>query len=114
MLEELIKDINVKKGISNCGDSEEFYIEILGDYARSSQPAKMCENFKAQDWKKYAVNVHSLKSTSRTVGLDSFGDMCESMQHAAERCDTEYILAHHSELIGKYNEISRSIISAVG
>ena len=92
-----------------CGGSEEFYIELLHDFANERTDEKLSGLFEKEDWKNYAVQVHGLKGVSRTLGLMELGDMAEKMQFAAQEPDLEYIGAHHEELLGKYSFISKCI-----
>ena len=108
-LKKCVPDLDMTTALDYCGGSEEFYIELLHDFANERTDEKLSGLFEKEDWKNYAVQVHGLKGVSRTLGLMELGDMAEKMQFAAQEPDLEYIGAHHEELLGKYSFISKCI-----
>ncbi len=104
-----VSDLDMATALDYCGGSEEFYIELLHDFANERTDEKLTALFDKEDWKNYAVEVHGLKGVSRTLGLMELGDMAEKMQFAAQEPDPEYIGAHHEELLGKYGYIIKCI-----
>ncbi len=59
----------------------------------------------SKDWKNYIVEVHSLKSSSRQVGLIDISKMAAHIEQAGYNNDFEYIDACHNALINKGKEI---------
>lgn len=103
-----IKELDYDQAMQFCGDDDEFYEEILVDYATNGRLEKLQTVFEAKDWENYRIEVHSLKGTSRMVGLAELGDKCELLQHAAEEKNEAVIMEKHDEMMkdfSKYVEI---------
>lgn len=103
-----IKELDYDQAMQFCGDDDEFYEEILVDYATNERLEKLQTAFEAKDWENYKIEVHSLKGTSRMVGLAELGDKCELLQHAAEEKNEAVIMEKHDEMMkdfSKYVEI---------
>ncbi len=105
-----ISEFDVQTGLECCGGEEEFFIEMLGDYTNGGKDQSLAKFFEEEDWGNYEIDVHSLKSTSRMMGLPELGDMCEGLQTAAASKDADYIKANHPimmERFLKYIEVIR-------
>ena len=107
---EKLKNIDINEGLKNCG-SVESYISILKVYYESVNMTRSnIENaFSGENWKDYTSYVHSLKSTSRTVGATDLSKLSELLEKAGNDNDTELIRNHQDELLKMYLEISDSL-----
>lgn len=94
-----IPEIDMEKALLYCAGSKEFYVEMLGDFSTDGRKEKLEAFYEAEDWDNYAVDVHALKSTARTLGLMHIGDRAEKLQEAAEKKDVSFIKENHGELI---------------
>ena len=112
-LKNAVKDINIDKALQYCAGSEEFYLECLKDYCNKGRKAIIEQAYAAEDWNRYGIEVHALKSTSRTLGFEALGDMAESMQAAAEAQDAPYIREKHEKLLEKFEHILKVIAECV-
>lgn len=108
-LKSRIPDMDIDKAIQYCAGSEEFYLQCLKDYANSDRKTVIRQCYENEDWKRYAIEVHALKSISRTLGFDSLGNMAEKLQHAAEAEDVSIIKVHTPELLEEYMHILQAI-----
>lgn len=103
--------LNVDEGIGYSGGDEAFYLEILSDYANTT--AGKCaslQSFKEKaDWKEYETLVHSIKSTSKTVGASDISDKALKLEKAAGSGDVAYIEANHMELISDIIDLTGKI-----
>lgn len=98
-LKACIPDLDTESALMFCGESMDFYLELLKDYADRDRITLLSELYEKADWENYAIEVHALKGTSRTMGLMELGDIAEGLQDAARAKDEEYIRAHHSQMI---------------
>lgn len=109
--------IDQKVGVEYCADSTEMYLEILQDYCSESQKIKkqLEECMKKQDWKNFAVYVHSVKSSSKTIGAVDFSDEALKLEMAAKEGDLKTIQKEWSEFCLHFEQVIREAeqVSAV-
>ena len=108
---ESIPGIDREKGIEQCG-SEETYMEVLKMYYESlaDEIEGLDGFFASQDWKNYIIKVHSLKSSSRLVGLESLADEAYKLERAGTEENTGYIMDYHKKTMEHF----RSYIKPLG
>lgn len=94
-----IEELDYDAAMEYCGDDEEFFIEMLGDYANSGAYEKLKEYYESRDWEQYKITVHALKGTSRMMGFKELGDKCEKLQFAAADKDEAFLSANHDVMM---------------
>ena len=106
-------DINVEEGISYCGDDEEFYIEIVNDYIKAA-PEKI-EQLNALleegDMKEYKVLIHSVKSSSKTIGCMSLFEKARDLEAAAASGNIDYVKTNHRSVVSEYKNLVEALES---
>ena len=87
-----LPEVDLAAGLERCGD-EEGYLEILRIYYDTAEEkAKEIQRFMdEEDWENYTIRVHSLKSTSRVIGLLALGDAAAALEAAGETGDIPMI-----------------------
>ncbi len=87
-----IKEIDVNKGIRNCGGRES-YIQVLTTYADSAlrQCKEIEDHASSDDISSMTIKVHALKSTSRVIGAGDIGDLAERLEAAGHDGDMDII-----------------------
>jgi signal transduction histidine kinase/DNA-binding NarL/FixJ family response regulator len=95
--------IDVKLGIKNCR-TPEAYISILKVFYESiEETATDIDNYyKENDLLNYTIRIHSLKSSSKTIGASSFSQLAKELEDAGNRFDISYISDHHDLFIEAY------------
>ncbi len=58
--------------------------------------------YRAGDWKNYTIRMHSLKSSARLIGAESFGEEAQLLENAGRSGDAEYIRANHGDFMEEY------------
>ena len=98
-----IDEIDVSVGLSNCG-SKESYLNILKVFFESigNTRENIKNSYETENWKDYTSYVHSLKSTSRTIGGISLSKLAEKLEKAGNENDIDTIRTYHDELLNKY------------
>ena len=106
--------INTAAGLKNCMDDAGFYIEILGEFRDNSGDRKTNLNsaFERNDVQSYRIYVHSLKSAARTIGAEELSALAERLEFAARDGSTDFIAAHHAELLERLDAALEDILSA--
>ena len=108
--------IAANEGLAYCASDEEFYREMLSDYAASydKRVGELEKAFAEKDYGTYCVYVHALKSVSKTVGVMDVSELSKSLEFASKDGDTEYITAHHSELVSLFKSRTTEISGIIG
>ncbi len=99
--------INVGNGLRNCAGDEAFYRSILLEYSRSAEEKKpkMRAFLEQGDLPNYGILVHSVKSTSATIGAEAASKLAQELESAAGRNDEEYIKKNHSAFEAEYDKV---------
>lgn len=65
-----------------CADSEDIYQSILRTYLTENEKnqVRVLQNYKDKDWKSLAINIHAVKSNSKTIGAFSFSKIAEELE----------------------------------
>ena len=105
-----LEKIDVHEGLKNCG-SIDSYLSILKVYYESSDMTR--ENietaYDTKNIKDYTSYVHSLKSTSRTIGATELSKLSEMLEKAGNEKDVETIDEYHNELLNLYSIVVYSL-----
>ncbi|MBQ8612889.1 MAG: response regulator [Ruminiclostridium sp.] len=108
-LKELIPDVNLEKALFYCCGSEEVYMEVLKEYSVSEGYKRISQAYQNMDMKLYAIEVHALKSTSKTLGFLRLAELAERLQFAADRNDVDSVNSTHDEMMNLYKDILVSL-----
>ncbi len=105
-----LEEIDASEGLKNCG-SVDSYLSILKVFYESID---MTENnittaFEEGNIKDYTSYVHSLKSTSRTIGAKDLSKLAERMEKAGNENDVETINTCQNELMNTYMLVRHSL-----
>ena len=103
--------IHTKSGMQYCCGDRQFYVELLTKFVKDAgkKETQINEFLKQQDFKNYSILVHALKSTTKTMGIDSLSEKAKHLEHAAKKQDADYISAHHEELFAEYHQVVQLI-----
>ncbi len=101
-----VGDLDTSQGMLYCG-GEENYIAILREYAvKGEENWKPVEElYSRQDWKNYVIAVHAVKSTMLTIGAKKLSEMAKALELEGKKDNTEYIHAHHEEMMTEYKRV---------
>lgn len=108
-LKRVISDMNMDRAIQYCAGSEEFYMQCLKDYCNNGRKEIIERAYETKEWQRYKVEVHALKSVSRTLGFEGLGNIAEKMQTAVERQDIQYINENHERMLKELERILTAI-----
>lgn len=111
-LARLYPKVDLAKGLSVCGDSYDLYIDILQTYAENSETDKLTAYLGQKNAPDYQVCVHSIKSSSLSVGFAQLADQALALENAARNEDWDFICKNHDLFIDEYQEAVNSIKKA--
>ena len=98
--------IEVDKGLELLGDME-MYNSILKEFYNGYYDRmKKIEAYKLNsDMNSYAIEVHSLKSDSRYLGITKLADMAYLHEMASKASDIQSVNNHYNELVIEGNKV---------
>ena len=101
--------------MSFCGNSEEAYISILSEYAseHETRSKSIKEYYNKKQWEDYSIYVHSLKSTSKTIGAKDLSEAAAALEAASSRKDEDAVNKDHDRAIKMYDDIAAAIRSNI-
>ena len=108
--------VNIESGYQYCMNDDAFYRNILAEYAkdRSEKIKQLTGFYEAENWKEYAIRVHSIKSTSKMIGADALSETARTLEFAAKETNTEIIRRHHQTFLTEYARLLELITSLLG
>lgn len=108
-LQKMIPELQWKQALEYCAGSEEFYIECLKEFCQNRRKELIQLQFDSENWNEYAVQVHALKSASRTLGFEALGNIAEQMELAAKKQEVAYIKENYLALQKEYERVLNAI-----
>lgn len=106
--------LDPQKGIDYCGDADD-YIFALETYAMSidSKAEQIEKNISDGDIEAFTINVHSLKSTSQSIGAMELFEQAKDLEQAGKNNDIETIQSDTPILLSGYRDLKRYLKSIV-
>lgn len=103
--------IDTSGGMNYSMNTEDVYLKILAEYASEfeNRSRSIKEYYEKKDWENYSVYVHSLKSTSRTIGATALSGIAAELEAAANNRDENTIMQKHESAIAQYTKIASVI-----
>lgn len=101
------QEIDRKVGMEFCMDDEDFYHEILETYIEESDEHKAAlQKFLDEgDIENYTVRIHSVKSTSKTIGAMKFAEKAYELEMAGKEGRLSDIKANHDAAMAYYDKV---------
>ncbi|MBQ7679903.1 MAG: response regulator [Butyrivibrio sp.] len=107
--------INPDTGRKYALNDDGLYRDLLMEFQKSA-PEKLekLDRFLGdRDGKNYSIIIHSVKSTSRTIGAEELADVAAGLEKAADAGDWVYINKEHMGMICLYEGVVRVVDSAL-
>ena len=78
----VLGQINIDAGQEWCGNDPKIYRDVLRSYLDTAETKKeVIKNcLKEKDIKRFTIEIHSVKSSSRTIGAEKTAEMAEDME----------------------------------
>lgn len=102
--------VDLEQGLKNTGGSVELYDEILTIYFEelADKLEQIRKNGTLGDMKAYSVNVHSLKSTSASIGAMALSEMAKEHEMRSHKDDSLYIRRNLGSLCAECEKMLRA------
>ena len=110
---EILTNVGVspETGLSYCQKDDGLYRILLTDYDQTSEEKirNLKRYYNEKDWKNYAILVHSVKSTSRTIGADDLGNDAARLEAEAEKDQPDISREEHDAMLQSFQKIVDAI-----
>ncbi|MBR5359294.1 MAG: Hpt domain-containing protein, partial [Lachnospiraceae bacterium] len=99
--------VDTDTGLLYCQGDEEFYISMLESFVEESTDKKrdLDKFLKDEDLKNYAITVHSVKSTSKMIGIMELSDKAKALEEAAKNDDMDTVSNGMDDLMNEYDKV---------
>ena len=87
-----------------CGDAA-FYKEVLRNYLNSSRYTELQKSFWEKDWETYRIAVHTIKSTSLSIGAGKLSEQAAELEQLVKSGAVGKIAARHDRLMQSYGNL---------
>lgn len=112
-LQNYIPEIKLTEALMYCAGSEDFYVECLKEFCENRRKELIQQLFDSENWNEYTVQVHGLKSASKTLGFETLGNLAEQMEYAAKKQETAYIQENFEDLQKEYERVLKAIAESL-
>jgi len=108
-----IPELDTDLGVYLCGDFED-YMEAIAIFTGSVQVKadKIARAVSERDSETYTTLVHSLKSSSRTVGATKLSDIAKHLEAAGKKEDWDRICEDTPHLLEEYRRLGNDLKKA--
>ena len=98
--------LDVEKGIRRFGGDRESYMQILRSFTSSARSLLAVVSGVTEDsLANYAIAVHGIKGSSRSIFADMTGNMAESLEKAAKAGDFGFVSEHNRDFIKNMDDL---------
>ncbi|WP_160687810.1 response regulator [Clostridium sp. C2-6-12] len=113
--EILIKDVDTKKAIQNCGGIIDNYLSLLSvAYNDGKNKIKLIKDYALkEDITNYTIEVHALKTVANLIGHDKLAQLSKRHEIAGTNNNLSFILKNVDFLLASYDELLNNIKSVL-
>ena len=108
-LQEKYPELNIDLGLKYCVEDEEFYQEMIKEYASADKSSMLKECLEAENYNDFMTYVHAVKSTSLSIGAEHISEMAKLLEKAAKESDILYIHSNFNEFLAEYESLIKKI-----
>ena len=89
-----------------CAGSDEIFREFLGMFCNlhDKKKAQIVKCYEEENWNDYGIELHSLKSTSLSIGGKRLSELALELEKAGKAGEAEFIRTHHEEMLELYGK----------
>lgn len=110
-IQEKYPELNVNLGLMYCMDDEDFYQEMIKEYAGADKSNILKECLASENYSDFGTFVHAVKGTSLNIGAEHISEKAMRLENAAKELDTQYIHSNFDEFLLEYESLIKKINS---
>jgi HPt (histidine-containing phosphotransfer) domain-containing protein len=92
-------------GLAYCMNDENFYNEMLDEYANSDKTKDLNESLNKADFENYRITVHAVKSSSLTIGAIKVSEDAKALEMACKENNLDYVKQNHKAFMDEYTTL---------
>ncbi|MEE3466859.1 MAG: two-component regulator propeller domain-containing protein [Eubacterium sp.] len=102
--------IDVKEGLKNNADAD-MYLSMLEIFYKSirEKSDEIRGYYEDNDWKKYTIKVHALKSSARIIGAMELNALAQQLEDAGNAENLDTIRARTDEFLSMYEAYKQTL-----
>lgn len=110
-LKSSMPQVAVEEGIARCGNTVKEYLRILKITQQYGEKylAELKEMWEKKDYGNYTIKIHSMKSTSRSLGANAIADLALLQEKAGKEGNYSYIDANWQVFQKEYRRLLEEI-----
>lgn len=97
--------LDTTMGLGYCMNDESFYREMLAEYVKNDKRVELENAVAKGDIESYRIAIHSLKSTSLTIGAVQLSEMAKALESACKEGNIEYVREQHEKCMDAYKMV---------
>ena len=82
---------------------------MLDEYVKSEKTSELKEYFEKGDFEYYRITVHSIKSTSLTIGAVKVYEDAKALEMACKEGNLDFVKQNHELFMEEYRSLIRGI-----
>ena len=94
-IEDILPEIDIDTGLMYCGDDEELFEEVVGEFIDGEMTASIEENYENENWKNYQIQVHAVKGTSLTIGAKKLHEEAMEIEQSVKKGDVDVLVEEY-------------------
>lgn len=100
-----IEDVDFDKALLLCGGDKDILLSVVHVYVKSFPQimGRIEEAYNSCDYQSYGIEVHGVKSSSRSIGNDVLGEIAYALELKAKEGDGDFVKNNHDEFVEKYS-----------
>ena len=110
-----VNNLDYSKAMTLCGEDEGILLSVIQIYVKSFNNImdRIKTAYETKDLQSYGIEVHGVKSSSRSIGNDVLGEIAYALELKAKDGDLQFVEEHHDEFVKMYDEFVSMLKSAL-
>lgn len=104
-VDDLSGVLDTATGLGYCMNDKGFYREMLVEYVKNDRLADLESSFAKGDFEDYRINMHSLKSTSLTIGAVALSETAKTIEIACKEGNVDFVRSQHEKCMADYKTV---------
>ena len=109
-----LPELDIDTGKKYCMNEDNFYIEVLGIFIKTSKYETLEKYYTEENWGTYNIEVHALKSSALTIGAINLSEEAKALEMASANKQIQVIKKDHPIMMGHYKSLLDKLKEVVG